>query len=287
MIAFIRNHLWACLSGLTLLLTLTWNEGRKPTAETCAPWCKWDDNNCIAAFKKDQCQGCERCKELQTDVAPGNNGCDKGCAHFCDNVNSNVNVTTVASARSSEGSPPPAHLDHLESQLEALRLQYEALQLERDALVHNLDACQQQARQDVVQSHRSPLLPPAPLVPSPASPPIPDGKAALAAAGDGNALSKDPCCGLPPCPGVFGFFSLELGVGLVIGLGIGIGALMGMGTATKLPFGASRRGCNRDGPSAAHTCRFSQGERLGSNLSKKSATGGSDCMPLVAWDEEG
>ena len=48
---------------------LSWNPGREPSKDSCAGWCRYNDENCVSPFKAVQCQGCDRCKALKAAAA--------------------------------------------------------------------------------------------------------------------------------------------------------------------------------------------------------------------------
>ena len=48
---------------------LSWNPGREPSKDSCAGWCRYNDENCVSPFKAAQCQGCDQCKALKAAAA--------------------------------------------------------------------------------------------------------------------------------------------------------------------------------------------------------------------------
>ena len=93
---------WSCarprllLFALALVGTSAWNEGRKPTKDACAVWCHYDDSNCVAAFKKDQCAGCDNCKVLETQALQGCDGCTPLCCERLAEQAGNLPTTAIA-----------------------------------------------------------------------------------------------------------------------------------------------------------------------------------------------
>ena len=146
---------------LTCMLSpaLAWNDGKKPSKDACAQWCRFDQSNCVAAFKKDQCAGCDLCKQMAMEKAL--EGCD-ACTPLCCQRIANVSKdrveahdeTAEAACRRDQHTEAArlqetlvtlerlrTELRAAQTRLEEQQYEREALQQEREALRMSRDSC--------------------------------------------------------------------------------------------------------------------------------------------------
>lgn len=136
--------------GLCTCLSVAWKQ--PPDASSCASWCHFSDENCQLPFKRDQCQGCERCAEIrarESEAAEAQASCPK--CPVCARCNATVcpACTTAAPTPSSsaelsrlKGSHESLKSEHgsVKSERDSLRVEASVLRTERDRLRVELDA---------------------------------------------------------------------------------------------------------------------------------------------------